>query len=50
MLIMKKNTKKILVKILALILCGLMLMGTVAAVIPAFTGGEDDHNHTTHTA
>jgi hypothetical protein len=50
MLIMKKNAKKILVKVLALILCGLMLMGTVAAIIPAFTGDEDGHNHTTQTA
>jgi hypothetical protein len=44
---MKKNTKKILVKVLALVLCGLMLMGTVVAILPGLTGGDDhsDHDH-----
>jgi hypothetical protein len=41
---LKVSKKVILVRVLAAILCALMLLGTVAAVIPML-GDHSDHDH-----
>lgn len=41
----KKNTRKILVKVMALLLCALMLLGTFVSIIPILGGDHSDHGH-----
>lgn len=41
----KKNTRKILVKVMALLLCALMLLGTFVSIIPILGDDHSDHGH-----
>ena len=46
----KKNTRKILVKVMALILCALMLLGTFVSIIPILGEDHSDHDHSSSSS